>query len=314
MKITILGCGRWGTFLAYYLSEIGHEVLLWGRNSSEKMKKLSTDRKNNYLILPANIILSSSLKDALNFSQFIFIAINPHSIRSLIDLILVENYKGKFFISCMKGFDDHGMLISSVLNENFSDTIKTACLIGPGQPQNLIKGVPTCMLVDANDNKTKEAIAKIFESELISVSIGNDLIGNQIGSAAKNIIGIACGILDALGFSALIGSLIVFGLNEIDELVYNAGGKRNTIYGLCCLGDVEATFFSSHSISKKAGIAIVRNTEIERFVPGYYTSDTILKLAKKYDLSLPLCYTINQIIKKQLAPTELIKCIMQSKS
>jgi glycerol-3-phosphate dehydrogenase (NAD(P)+) len=311
MKITILGCGRWGTFLAYYLQEINHEILLWGRSSSEKMKKLSIDKKNDYLTLPENVILSTSLKDALNFSQFIIIAINPHNLQSLVDIISTESYKDKTFITCMKGFDETGERISTVLAKNFSSEIKIVSLTGAGQPQDLINKMPTCMLVDSNDENVKKDVAQIFESDLISIHIGNDLIGSEIGSAAKNVLGIGSGILEALGFRSLIGSLVVFGLNEIAELIFKSGGKKDTVYGLSCLGDIEATFFSPHSRSRNAGISIVNNVEAETFVPGFYTSETILKMAGSYKITMPLFTTTNQIIKKELESYDLIKCIMQ---
>jgi glycerol-3-phosphate dehydrogenase (NAD(P)+) len=311
MKITILGCGRWGSFLAYYLHGINHEVLLWGRHSSEKMKKLSIDRTNDYLTLPENIILSTSLKEALNFSKFIIIAIIPDDIQSLLDLISEENYQDKTFIIAMKGFDKNGERISTVLTKNFSDKIKIVSFTGAGQPQDLIENKPTCMVVDSNDNKAKKEVAKIFNSELISVSLGNDLIGSEIGSAAKNVLGIASGILAELGSSPLIGSLVVFGLNEISKLVSKSGGEKDTAYGLSCLGDIETTFFSLHSRSRSAGISIVKNIETKIFIPGFYTSETILKMAENYKITMPLFTTIKQIIKKELEPNALIKCITQ---
>ena len=312
MKISILGCGRWGSFLAYYLHEIGHEVLLWGRSSSEKMKKLSLDKTNEYLTLPEKIILSTSLKEALNFSQFVVIAIIPDDIQSLLDLILEENYQGKTFIIAMKGFDRNGERISTVLAKNFSDKIKIVNFTGAGQPQDLIKKEPTCMLVDSNDNKAKKEVAKIFNSELISVSLGNDLIGSEIGSAAKNVLGIASGILAALDCSPLIGSLVVFGLKEISKLVLKSGGEKDTVYGLSCLGDIETTFFSPHSTSRDAGFSIVKNIETKKiFVPGFYTSETILKMAENNKVTMPLFTTIKKIIKGELKPNALIECIIQ---
>lgn len=313
MKIAILGCGRWGTFLAYYLHRINHEVLLWGRDTSEKMKRLSNNRKNDYLTLPQDIILSTSLKEAFNFSQFVVIATNPHSLQNLIDSILAENYKNKTFIIAMKGFVETGERISSVLMKSFSDNIKIVSLTGAGQPQDLIRGIPTCMLVDSRDDIAKREIAQLFESELISVHIGNDLIGSEIGSAAKNVLGIGSGILEALGFRPLIGSLVVFGLNELSELISKAGGKKETIYGLSCLGDMEATFFSSHSRSRNAGFSIVNSLVIDHFIPGFYTAETILKIAEKHKVLMPLFSTINQIIKKQIIPNELINCVIQYK-
>jgi hypothetical protein len=126
-------------------------------------------------------------------------------------------------------------------------------------------------------------------------------------------LGIGAGVLDALGFRPLIGSLVIFGLNELSELVYKSGGKKETVYGLSCLGDIEATFFSLHSRSRNAGFSIVNNTKTDNFVPGFYTSETILKIAKSYNTVMPLFETINQIIKKEVESQNLIKCITQYK-
>ncbi|MBQ3418186.1 MAG: NAD(P)-binding domain-containing protein [Ruminococcus sp.] len=309
MKITILGCGRWGSFLAWHFNRLGHSVLLWGRSTSEKLKNLKTTRANAYLKLPDNILLSSILSDAIDFSDIILIAIQEQNLRELLQCIVSTNYLEKTFVLCMKGIEINTCKrLSEVAYEYFKDNAEVAIMVGPGQPTDIINGESTCFIVDANKKKVSEYIAKSLNSEYIRMQIGNDIVGNEIGAAVNKIIGIAGGILDGLNHSSLKGLLMVAGTNEIAKLIKSQGGNPKTAYGLSCLGDYQASLYSEHSNSVSFGKTIVNNKEFNSHVPGVYTAKAIQKLANKCEISFLL--TISQIILKKERPTKLVDALL----
>ncbi len=308
MKITVLGCGRWGSFLAWYFHNIGYEVLLWGRSTSEKFKVLSTMRENAYVKLSDEVVLSNSLSNALDFSDVIVIAIKEQSLRDLMKSVTTLNYCNKTFVLCMKGIENRTCKrLSEVAHEHVGKVAKIAIMIGPGQPSDIIKGIPTYMLIDSMDSSVSESLAERFNSDLINIKVGNDLIGNEIGSAVNKLVGIAGGILDELGFSSLKGPLMVAGTKEIAMLIESLGGKAVSAYGLCCLGDYQASLFSEYSNSVAFGRSLVKNECFQNHTPGAFTARTLIELVKKYNLNLPILLQISKIIIKQASPKDLLQ-------
>lgn len=311
MNITILGCGRWGTFLAWYFNKIGYDVLLWGRESSEKIKKLKETEKNEYVDLSAEITLSSSLSDAIAFSDDIIIAIEEQNLRNLMIEIVCENYFKKTFILCMKGIENATFKrLSEVVYEFVDNNAEVAIMVGPGQPFDLFKGTPTCMIIDSINDKITRRIVKDFSSNLIRFYAGNDLIGNEIGAAANKVIGIAGGILDGLGYTALKGILMVIGTKEISNIIKAMGGNPNSAYGLCCLGDYQASMFSEYSNSIAYGRSIVSKMKFTKHAPGSFTAEALINLANRYDVSIPLLSQISLIINNKKKPTTIIEILL----
>jgi len=312
MKITILGCGRWGSFLAWYFNRIGYEVLLWGRETSAKLKVLEMTRQNDYVRLPEAIRLSASLNHSLSFSENIIIAIAEQSLRHLMSDIINYDCKQKKIILSMKGLENKTCKrLSEVVKEFIPDDSKIAVLLGPGHPKELIQGIPTCMIVDSIDNFLKMWIAEKFTSALITYHVGSDLIGNEIGAAAKNVIGIAGGMLDGMGYMSLKGALMVVGTSEIAKLIYTLGGNQITSYGLSCLGDYQASLFSENSNSVNFGKAFVKKQHYTNHIPGLYTIQTIMEIINLYKLDLPLCRTVYDVIFCNANSLDIISTLLQ---
>ena len=163
------------------------------------------------------------------------------------------------------------------------------------------------MVIDSNEELVKDELIRSFSSDLIRFYYGTDLIGNEIGAAAKNVIGIAAGMLEGLDLSSLKGALMARGTAEISRLIVAMGGKASTVYGLCHLGDYEATLFSEHSHNLSFGKSIVQNQNYTELAEGYYTVKAIHNLAKAYGVDLPICEAIYQITHKQQAPKTILK-------
>lgn len=297
MNISVLGCGRWGTFIAWYLYKVKHNVILWGRESSSKLNELKETRKNKFVELPATIELTSSLEKVFNSRECIVIAIEAQNLRDLMEQIKKYNFKDKIYVLCMKGLDDEtGQRLSEVMETYIGNKENLAIWVGPGHPKEYVKGNSNCMVIDSENDELKRKLAKEFSSDLIKFYYGNDLIGNEIGAALKNVIGIAGGMLDGLNLTCLKGALMARGTREISRLVKKMGGNEITPYGLCCLGDYEASMFSEFSNSRRFGEAFVKKEEFKEHTPGKYTVKSLMKLIKRYDIELPICETIYKII------------------
>ncbi|MEO2074007.1 MAG: NAD(P)H-dependent glycerol-3-phosphate dehydrogenase [Bacillus sp. (in: firmicutes)] len=298
MNISVLGCGRWGTFLAWYVNKVGHNVMIWGREDSRNFKALKETRKNDYLILPEEIQLSNSLEKAVSFAEIIIISISAQELRPFAkQLSYINETQGKTFILCMKGIEaTSGKRLSLVFTEEIGRNINLAVWVGPGHVQDFVNNIPNCMVIGSENVEVTKNIVQAFNSELIRFYYGQDLIGNEIGAATKNVMGIAAGMLDGLGFSSLKGSLMARGTREISRLVRAMGGNDMTIYGLSHLGDYEATLFSLHSHNRRFGQAFVEGEPFGKLAEGVSTVKALKKLSLQYDVELPISYALYEIL------------------
>lgn len=296
MKITVVGPGRWGSLITWYLDRKGHDVKLYGIKDCPEMVRYRKERKNDYLTLPESVKLTSDLADLID-AQVVVISINSQNLRGFMDEIKPYNFKDKIFVLCMKGIDiDTGKRLSEIAEENLSPQNKVAVWIGPGHVQEFYRGVPNCMVIDSNDKKVKEFLVNEFTSDLIRFYYGEDLIGNEIGAAAKNVIGIAAGMLDALGLSSLKGALMSRGTREVARLIKAMGGNELSAYGLCHLGDYEATVFSKFSHNRMFGECFARKEEFSSLAEGYYTVVALMKISKKLNVELPICEAVYKVL------------------
>ena len=299
MKITVIGCGRWGSLIAWYLDSINNMVTLYGRSSSKHMQRFMLDRKNDVLELPESIQLTNDL-DSVKDADLIVVSVNSQGFQALMDELQVFQLKNKIFILCMKGIEiTTGRRLSQVAKDNLDSTNKVAVWLGPGHVQELYRGIPNCMVIDSDDEETKKMLVDQLSSELIRFYYGQDLIGNEIGAAAKNIIGIAAGMLDGLKISSLKGALMSRGTREVGRLIQAMGGNELSAYGLCHLGDYEATVFSKYSHNRQFGESYINNEPYTDLAEGYYTVKAVLKLAGIYHVDMPISTAVYQILYEQ---------------
>ena len=269
MKISVLGCGRWGSCIAWYLDKIGHDVLSCGLPDAPEFIQLKTHHCNDYLVFPETIEVSADLGYAVNRAEVIVISISSQYLRSYFQEIAQYALEGKTIVLCMKGVEaTTGNRLSEIVGE-FVDESKTpvAVWVGPGHPQDYVKGIPNCMVI---------------------VYIGKDLIGSEIGAAAKNVIGIAAGILDGLGYTSLKGGLMARGAQEVARLIEALGGNKMSAFGLCHLGDYEATLFSPWSHNRRYGEAFAKGQKFDKLAEGVMTSKALYKLGIEHNVDLPI--------------------------
>ncbi len=297
-KVSVIGCGRWGTFLSWYLAEykkIG-EVLLYGLESSATFQDLRSKRKNEYLSLPDGVKLTSNLKQTLE-SRYVIIAIDAQNLKYLAKELNGYDVGGKTFILAMKGIDvESKERLSQVMLRNISQSIRIAVLLGPGHVEDYTKGIPNCAVVDGIDEEVKKDVVELLRTPLMRLYYGTDLIGNEIGGAYKNVIGIAAGILDGLGWNSLKGALMARSVSEVSKFIGKLGGNPNSACGLAFLGDFEATLFSKHSNNRMFGELFIKGEKTDRNCEGFYTLKAVYEMSRDFKLDMPITNALYDII------------------
>ena len=211
----------------------------------------------------------------------------------------------------MKGLEiGTGRRLSEIAKDNLDASNHVAVWLGPGHVQEFYRGVPNCMVIDSDDEDTKRRLVESFSGDLIRFYYGSDLIGNEIGAAAKNVVGIAAGLLDGLHLGSLKGALMSRGTREVARLICALGGKELSAYGLCHLGDYEATVFSKYSHNRQFGESFAKGEPYHDLAEGYYTVRAMLQLGEKYGVELPICEAVYRILYENAAPGDVLRDLL----
>ena len=295
MRVTVIGCGRWGTFLAWYLDRLGHSARLYGRECSRHIQALMQTRSNDLLTLPETVSLTCALNDD---SEVYFISVDSQGLRSLLREH-AQALRGKPLVLCMKGLEiGTGCRLTEVVRQELGENQPVAVWVGPGHVQEFTRGVPNCMVIDSADETLKTWLVDALSGELIRFYYGRDLIGSEIGAASKNVVGIAAGVLDGLGLSTLKGALMSRGTREVARLIRALGGNELSAYGLCHLGDYEATVFSPYSHNRCFGECVATGQPYAELAEGYYTVKALMDLEAKTSMELPISRAVYQVLYK----------------
>ncbi len=296
MKISVLGCGRWGSFIAWYLCNRGHDVYSWGPEDDYSYQVLKQTGKNEYVELDSRIRLTCDLEEAVSHAETIIISISSQGLRGFMKRIIAYDVKDKNFVLCMKGIEvDTGCRLSQVLTQSGISPQRVAVWVGPGHIQAFTQGIPNCMVIDSENEALKTLLVNEFKSDLIRFYYGEDLIGTELGAAAKNVMGIVAGILDGCGYEALKGSLMTRGAREVARLIKAMGGNELSAYGLSHLGDYEATLFSPFSHNRKYGEMLAKGERFAKLAEGVPTAAAMKALGEKYGVDLPLTNAVYEL-------------------
>ena len=280
------------------MDKTGHQVLSCGLSDAPEFIALTETRKNDYLSFPESIEVSDDLAYAVERAEVIVISISAQHLRGYMEDISKHNLDGKIIVLCMKGVEEStGCRLSEVVS-SFVDEEKTpiAVWVGPGHPQDFVKGIPNCMVIDSQNEEVKEMLVHNLSSSLIRMYIGNDFIGSEIGAAAKNVIGIVAGMLDGLNYQSLKGALMARGTREISRLIEAMGGNPLSAYGLCHLGDYEATLFSKWSHNRMYGEKYAQGAKFEKLAEGVMTTKALKKLSIKYNVEMPIVSALYDVL------------------
>lgn len=290
MKISVLGCGRWGSFIAWYQATVlKNDVISWGPEGDYSYEVLKNEGKNEYVALDSSIELTCDLGHAVTASDVIIISISSQGLRGFMQKVVKYPVKDKIFVLCMKGIEEAtGMRLSEVLIGSGIAKEKIAVWVGPGHIQAFTQGIPNCMVIDSYDDGLKRYIADNFKSNLIRFYYGNDIIGSEIGAAAKNVLGIAAGVLDGSGYVSLKGPLMARGAYEVGKLIAALGGQFTSAYGLAHLGDYETTLFSEYSHNRKYGEMMAHGAKFSKLAEGVMTAKAMKELGDRLGIDLPI--------------------------
>ena len=312
MNITVIGCGRWGSLITWYLDNIGHCVTLYGRETSTHMQAFLNTRSNGLLMLPSSVKLSCNLSEAINHSETLILSIPSQGLRALMTELSQLELRNRNIVLCMKGIEiKSGKRLSQIAEENIHPSNRVAVWLGPGHVQEFYAGVPNCMVIDSRHEDLKQLLVENFSGPLIRFYYGQDLIGNEIGAATKNVIGIAAGMLDGLKLGTLKGALMSRGTQEISRLIDAMGGNPFSAYGLCHLGDYEATVFSPHSQNRAFGEKFVKGEPFDKLAEGYHTVCALRDMGKNCGVDLPITNAVYNVLYCGADPKAEIESLFQ---
>jgi len=313
--ISVIGCGRWGTFLAWYAANrcphTIQNVLMYDLKESPNFIELQTTRKNEYLTLSDNMSLFENLEDVL-VNDTIIVSIGCQHLRSLAKQLNGYNVAGKTFLLAMKGLEvPTAKTMYQVFKEEIRQNIHIAALSGPGHVQDYMKNVPSAAVIDSDEEGVKEYLIKLLQSDLIRFYYGTDLIGDQIGAAMKNVIGLAAGILDGLEWYGLKGALMARAPVEVGRLIKHFGGNPMSAYGLAHLGDYEATLFSKYSHNRTYGENFAHGEKFGKLAEGVPTLEAVKLIADKEGIDMPISQALYKAIYQQADIQSTIRAMFE---
>ncbi len=320
-SIGVIGAGSWGTALAVLLCGNGHEVTLWSIIEDE-VHTLQTKRENPDKLpgvkLPEKIEVTSDLEKAVSGKQVLVLAVPSPYVRSTAHTMKPYVAEGQIIVNVAKGIEEDSLkTLSQVIEEEISQAL-VAVMSGPSHAEEVGRGIPTTIVVGAHDRKTAEYLQGIFMNEVFRVYTSPDVLGIELGAALKNVVALAAGIADGLGYGDNTkAALITRGIAEIARLGTAMGGKVETFSGLSGIGDLIVTCASMHSRNRRAGILIGKGysyeeamKEVKMVVEGVYSAKAAVRLAEKCGVQLPIIEQVNAVLFEGKRADEAVKDLM----
>jgi len=319
-KISIVGSGGWGTANAVLLAHNGHDVLLWSyfEKESEELKEY---RENKHFLpgikIPDSVSFTSDISKCAD-ADLIVMASPSHAMRSVSKSLAPFVKDGQLILNISKGFDDKtGMRLSEVILSEIPNA-KVASMSGPSHAEEVGIGMPTTNVVAHSDIKIAEYIQNLYMTPTFRVYTSDDIIGLEMGGSLKNIIALAAGICDGLGYGDNTkAALMTRGLVEITRLGVKMGAKPQTFSGLTGIGDLIVTCTSMHSRNRRAGILIGKGMsadeaqkEVNMTVEGVRATYSAYELSKKYGVEMPIVETIYNVLTGKLPVNEAAAHLM----
>jgi len=321
-KITVLGAGSWGTALAILLAKNGHDVLLWGRNK-EKIAAMQSAGENTYFLpgvaFPETLNLTSDLQQAVLQSDDILVVVPSHAFRDTLLHISTIKPAIQGISWATKGLEPGThQLLHQVVDELFPNLSRKAVISGPTFAAEVAMGLPTAVTIASNDINYAQHFAELLCNATLRPYVSQDIIGLEIGGAAKNVMAIAAGIADGLGYGANTRSaLITRGLHEISRLSDKLGGENHTMMGLSGLGDLLLTCTDDQSRNRRMGLAIgsgktieQAEAEIKQVVEGVQAARQIYIMAKELKIEMPIVEQVYQVLYQGLDPKKAVKNLL----
>ena len=319
-SIGILGAGSWGTALAVLLGNKGHQVTLWSHRE-EAARRLARDRENEKLPgvkIPEPVDITWDLEKALKNRDVLVLAVPSSQMRSTCRRIASGTETGQILVSVSKGIEDGTFATMPDMIREEIPGADAAVLSGPSHAEEVGRGLPTTCVVGASSEKTAKYLQDVFMSPVFRVYISPDILGIELGGALKNVIALAAGIADGLGYGDNTkAALITRGIAEIARLGMKMGGRLETFSGLTGIGDLIVTCASVHSRNRRAGVLIGQGytmeeamKEVNMVVEGVFSTKAAVALARKYQVELPIIEQVSQVLFEGKSPRDAVSTLM----
>ena len=321
-NISFLGCGSWGGALGYVVAKKGIPVTMWHRN--QEIVEALTETRTHYLVssltFPDNVSFTSNIYEAIHGAETVILAIPSQSIRGLIRSCQEIWMEEQTFVNVSKGIEIYTLMtVSEVINDVLGDTYKNiVTLSGPSHAEEVIEGHPTTLVSASPNTKAARAVQKLFSNETLRIYVNADIKGVELGGSIKNVIAIAAGIVDGIGYGDNTkAALLTRGLSEISRLGAAMGGSVTTFSGLSGIGDLMVTCFSKYSRNRFIGEKIGKGKslteilkEMSMVAEGVSTAATVYQLSKKYRIAMPISHSVHDILFKGKDPKTTIHELM----
>ncbi len=321
--IAVLGAGSWGTALAVHLSRNGAHVRLWGRYTAA-IESLIRDRRNNEFLpdvaFPDLLEPVTDIGRAIAKCSNVLIAVPSIAFRSTLEGIAPDFPAGASVCWATKGLEQgSNKLLHEVVIDVLGENRPMAVISGPTFAAEVARGLPTAVTVASPDPDTANRIAQQFHSRTFRAYTSDDVVGVEVGGAIKNVLAIAAGISDGLGFGANArAALITRGMVEMTRFGVTLGGKRETLMGLSGLGDLILTCTDNQSRNRRFGLAMGQGHSVEQalqsisqVVEGVQTAREIYELAKSNGVPMPIVEQVYAVIYQNVAPREAVQSLLE---
>ncbi|HCD35794.1 MAG TPA: NAD(P)H-dependent glycerol-3-phosphate dehydrogenase [Chlorobium sp.] len=324
MDISVLGAGSWGTTLAILLAEKGYRVKLWAHRPAFA-EQLRRDRENtSYLkgsIFPPSLEVESDLSLALQDTSMIVTAVPSQALRETVRQFSSLRLEGRTVVNVAKGIEvGSGKRMSEVLADELPNLLpsRVAALYGPSHAEEVARNQPTTVVASSPSIETAEAVQEVFHTGMFRVYVNTDIVGVEVAGSVKNIIAIAAGISDGIGFGDNAkAAIITRGMAEISRFALKLGGDPMTISGLSGIGDLVVTCLSRHSRNRFVGEEIGKGRTLEDIVShmnmvaeGVHTSRAVYELSSSLDVDMPITRAVYEMLFEGKAAEEAILDLM----
>ncbi len=324
-NVGVLGAGSWGTALSILLHENGHKVTIWSIDAAE-VKLLSEKREHETKLpgvkIPEAIQITNELREAIEGKDFLVLAVPSPFTRATAKKMKPYVAEGQIIVDVAKGIEESSLMTLSMQIEEEIPQADVAVLSGPSHAEEVGRKLPTTCVVGAKSRKTAEYLQSMFISKVFRVYTSPDILGIELGGSLKNVIALAAGIADGLGYGDNTkAALITRGIAEIARLGVKMGGKIETFTGLTGIGDLIVTCASVHSRNRKAGYLIGQGRtmqqamdEVQMVVEGVYSAKAARALASKYGVSMPIVEQVNEVLFEGKDPAKAVEELMMRES
>ncbi|PXV96077.1 glycerol 3-phosphate dehydrogenase (NAD(P)+) [Lachnotalea glycerini] len=321
IQVGIIGAGSWGIALAVLLHNNGHKVTIWSIIEDEvNMLKVQREHKDKLpgVKIAEDILITNDLKEAASNKDMLVLAVPSPYTRSTSRMLREYVSENQLIVNVAKGIEESTLYTLTDIIEEEIPGVNAAVLSGPSHAEEVGREIPTTCVAGAKAKENAEFIQNTFMNEVFRVYTSPDILGIELGGALKNVIALAAGIADGLGYGDNTkAALITRGIAEISRLGTIMGGKKETFSGLTGIGDLIVTCASMHSRNRRAGILIGKGytmdeamKEVKMVVEGVYSAKAAIKLAEKYQVSLPIIEQVNEVLFFEKPAAEAVKELM----